>query len=120
MAPRTFYHKKPGRTLISETKNIIFTILASTSIFLFAQTGAPDQAYSSSILSAFQTSESYAILLFAIWSLVFSIGGWCFFVDQETLGLKKFVIKNSFAVYILFIASIILSIFFLIYMLTNI
>ena len=120
MASRTLHHEKTGRKLKSETINIILSILAPTSIFLFLQTGMSDLAHSSNIFSAFQTSESCAILLFAIWSMVFSIGGWYVFVDRETLGLKKFVTKNSFAVYIIFFASIILSIFFLIYVLTDI
>ena len=97
----------------SETKIIILTILAPASIFMFAQAGKSDQAFSSSIFSAIKTSNSCAILLFALWSLIFSIGGWHFFVDHKTCGLKKFVTKNSFAVYIMFLASIILSIIFL-------
>ncbi len=99
--------------ITSETKIIILTILAPASIFMFAQAGKADQAFSSSIFSAIQTNESCAILLFAIWSLIFSIGGWYFFVDHKTFGLKKFVTKNTFAVYIMFLASIILSIIFL-------
>ena len=106
--------------MMSETKTIVLTILAPTSIFLLAQAGTADPAFSSSIFSAVQTKDSCAILIFAIWSLVFSIGGWCTLVDQETFGLKKFVTKNAFAVYILFIASIILSILFLSSVLTDI
>jgi hypothetical protein len=83
------------------------------------QAGTDDPAFSSSILSVVQTRDSYAILIFAIWSLIFSLGGWYVFVDLETLGLKKFVTKNAFALYILFLASIILSILFLSSVLTH-
>lgn len=98
---------------MSDIKSIILTILAPTSIFLFAQTGTVDPAFSSSVFSVVQTSESCVILIFSIWSLVFSIGGWYVFVDQETLGLKRFGTKNILAVYMLFIATIVASILFL-------
>ena len=97
--------------ITSETKSIILIILAPTSIFLLAQTGKADPGFSSSIFS---------ILLFAIWSLIFSIGGRYFFVDPKTFGLKKHVAKNAFAVYIMFLASIILSLTFLCSALPNI
>ena len=106
--------------ITSETKNIILTILAPTSIFLFAQAGKPDQVSPSSTFSAILTSDSYVILIFAVWSLIFSIGGWHIFVDKKTFGLKKTVAKNAFAVYIMFLASIILSLTFLCSVLSNI
>jgi hypothetical protein len=99
--------------MTSETKTILLTILAPTSIFLLAQAGTANTIFSSNIFSALQTSGSIEILIFSIWSLVFSIGGWYVFVDKKTFGLKKFAIKNSFALYILFLAFIILSIIFL-------
>ena len=105
--------------MMSETKSIILTILAPTSLFMIAQAGKADPSLSSSIFSTIQTSDSCAILLFSIWSMIFTIGGWYAFVDKETFGLKEFATKNAFAVYILFIASIILSIIFLDFALTN-
>ena len=104
---------------MNETKNILLTILAPTSIFLLAQIGAADQAFSTGMLSAIQSSDTRAILIFAIWSLIFSIGGWHLLVDQKTYALKNFVTKNAFTAYILFLTSIIASIFFMMSLLTN-
>ena len=115
------HHNKPqANGILREAKSIILTILAPTSIFLLAQAGTADPAFSSSIFSGAQTGDTCAIIIFAIWSLAFSIGGWYILVDQRTFGLKKFVRKNTFAIYILFFASIVLSILFLNSVLTDI
>ena len=95
---------------LRETKTTILTILAPTSIFLLTQAGTADPAFSSGIFSGAQTREVCAIIFFAIWSLLFSIGGWYILVDQKTFGLKKRFSKNAFGVYILLIAFVVLSI----------
>lgn len=98
---------------MSETRSIILTIIAPTIILLAAQIVPDDPSMRLDIFGAVRTAESFSILVFSAWSLIFSVSGWVFFVDKKTFGLKKAATKKAFAAYMLFLASIILSALFL-------